>query len=125
MDAWNEPWVDCEPRQREFRDRGPWQLAPACDPLFNFYGCYFGGRYEAHLDSLLQGPYTPATVEQQLDSWAAQITAVVAGAHQQDAVQLHPDRCFEGLENLRALRTAPLRTGEALSQAVAENHSGG
>jgi spore coat protein H len=73
---WDQWPVPCEPV--DLPDSAGHVRAPACDPLTRALATQFGDRVAAALTDFLAGPFAVATVQGQLDRWAAQIEPAVA-----------------------------------------------
>jgi spore coat protein CotH len=107
VDQWDDVTVPCQPHP----GAAPWtpyQLPPSCDPLFNGCACYFQSEFRQAVGELLDGPFSQATIAEQLEIWSAQIAGAVDEAHATDPDQLPPEDWRAGLADLEQ-RTATLR----------------
>jgi hypothetical protein len=82
-DGWGEITADCEPFAHG--DLDLLQRSAACDPLIGTLTTYTA-EYDALHAELLAGPFSPERVDEQLDTWIAQIEPAVA-----EAAALHAD----------------------------------
>ena len=82
-DGWGEITANCEPFA--YGDLDLLQRSAACDPLIGTLTTY-SAEYDALHAELLAGPFSPERVDEQLDTWIAQIEPAVA-----EAVALHDD----------------------------------
>ncbi len=98
---WNDLTVPCQAHPGS-ADWTPWQMPAVCDPLFRTYAEHYGDEYQAAVDELLAGPFSPEVVEEQLATWSAQIEDTVAEVSALDPEQLTEGAWDSGLTDLKA-----------------------
>jgi len=103
---WDDTTADCA-----CVNNGPFgigQRAPACDPLVRGWAS-MKGDFDTRVRDFLDGPFSAASVTNNLDTWAAQIAPAVTEAAAADPMQLTVAQWNAALTALRneiaALRT--------------------
>ena len=76
-DSWGEKTNDCKPFV--YGEWGLAQLSAACDKIIGTWTS-FENEHQQILDAFLEGPFSRETVEELIDTWAAQIESSVAQA---------------------------------------------
>lgn len=113
LDDWYDLTVPCQAHPGG-ATWAPWQMPPSCDPLFRTAAEHFFDAYEAAVSTLLEGPFSEQAVDEQLETWTAQILDTVVEAHALDPQQLSPVDWYNGLQDLKG-RIKALRTRAAAS----------
>jgi spore coat protein CotH len=100
MSDWYDLTVPCEahPGSVEWT---PWQMPPACDPIFRTTAEHFFDAYEAAVGTLLDGPFSEEVVAEQLEAWTAQILDTVVEVNDLQPTQISPSGWYDGLNNLK------------------------
>ena len=107
-DGWGEKTNDCKPFV--YGGWGLAQLSAACDKIIGTWAS-FESEHQQIMDAFIEGPFSKGTVEDLLDTWAAQIESSVAQA---DAV--HDDQA-----SVEEWRRALERFKDDLEYARAKN----
>ena len=107
-DGWGEKTNDCKPFV--YGGWGLAQLSAACDKIIGTWAS-FESEHQQIMDAFIEGPFSKETVEDLLDTWAAQIESSVAQA---DAV--HDDQA-----SVEEWRRALERFKDDLEYARAKN----
>jgi len=98
-DEWNDLSVPCQahPGAAEWT---PWQMPPACDPLWGTFAEHYDEAYRAAVSSLLEGPFSEESIEEKLDAWTSQILDTVVELHELDPEQSSAVQWYDGLTDL-------------------------
>jgi hypothetical protein len=106
IDDWNDQSIACVPHPGAI-EYTPQQMPPQCDPLMNGWANFSDG-YVEHVGSLINGPFSQASVDQRIADWDAQIRAAVEEAVATDPDQLSVAAWEAGIVDFRS-RTEVLR----------------
>jgi len=109
---WDDTTADCA-----CVHNGPFgigQRAPACDPLVRGWAG-MQSDFDARVRAFLDGPFSAASVTNNLDAWAAQIAPAVAEAAAADPLQLSVANWNAALSSLRDEIAALRASAEGLS----------
>ncbi len=98
VNEWDDHKAICRRRQGA-ESWSPRQMPPSCDPLVNGCGCYFKDKYYQVLSELLDGPFSANTVNDNIETWQAQITDAVDEAYKADSRQLSPKEWQTAIAN--------------------------